>query len=39
MCYDMIQGRYILNMEQFGAIWCDAIWYDTMQSDTVLNIF
>ena len=30
---DTIQGRYILNTEQFGAIQCDM-----MQSDTVLNI-
>ena len=33
MGYDTIQGRYILNMERF-----DAIQYDAMQSDTVLNI-
>ena len=32
MGYDTIQG-YILITEQFGAIWCD-----TMQPDTVLNI-
>ena len=30
----MIQGRYILNTERF-----DAIQYNMMQSDTVLNIY
>ena len=38
MGYDTIQGRYILNMERFGAIQCDSIWYGTMQPDKVLNI-
>ena len=29
MGYDTIQGRYILNTEQFGAIRYNAIWYNS----------